>query len=452
MGPSANDYSLGYTTRHSDQGSPAFFNGHAPRDTRSHANLQPSSGTIPLPLLVEEIKKINTNLSELRVANIDTRRELAHRIEAAETAIAELREELSSLSSKQTKLPTVTKNISNQHPKLKTILHNKVLELCAVDRLSTEERLSIMAEHIRGLPNKHLTEEIDGRVIWRPAWSEQVDSTVNTSFLRAIVDTIMADETARRLQSKGELEDEDHVPSTIMTMAKQYWRTLAAEVRAAADPVKQVKSQDRNREKRHRARQAQMANRRREATREFEKRYDVDSVDAMLDTDFGSDHLTIDEDMSEDSHRRRKKQDVPMNGWMRVGLTWRSLDISPIIYVNCDDASGRPIDSERLQSTSEPTNKRRKTTKKRDNFTRSFDAAPSKMEDQPPHSGKAKPTIPFRTMINEAWLTAHPSQQVMDGMHWLKGFYSHAKEGELSTIDRDYLDELAKQLGGDEDI
>ncbi|KIO14439.1 hypothetical protein M404DRAFT_17385 [Pisolithus tinctorius Marx 270] len=101
--------------------------------------------------------------------------------------------------------------------------------------------------------------------------------------------------------------------------------------------------------------------------------------------------------------------------------------------------------------TSEPVKKRRKTTKKWDNFTPSFDPNPSKLEDRPPHSNKATPTIPFKTMINDAWLTAHPSQQVVDGMDWLKGFYSRAKEGELSDGDTKYLAELAAELANDND-
>ncbi|KAL4064217.1 hypothetical protein V8B97DRAFT_1856768, partial [Scleroderma yunnanense] len=91
-----------------------------------------------------------------------------------------------------------------------------------------------------------------------------------------------------------------------------------------------------------------------------------------------------------------------------------------------------------------PAPKHHKTTKKKDNLTRGFNLHPSKMVKKLPSSRKSNATIPFRTMINEAWLEAHPGQQVMDGMEWLQGFYSQAKEGGLSENDQAYLDELAE--------
>ncbi|KAI5998320.1 hypothetical protein EDC04DRAFT_2612471 [Pisolithus marmoratus] len=249
----------------------------------------------PAHVLAEEIKKINIKLAELQVAH----EQLALHVENNETAVGSLREEVHTTTSKsQSKSASAAKNILNQHPKLKPILHKKVLEMCGVDMLGQADHLKTLAQYQHGLPDQRPSEEVDGRIIWRPAWSEHVDHTVNVHVLHSIVDGIMEDEKA-----KGELDDNDYVSTTVMTMAKSYWRTLASDIRAM------------------------IAHRCRGAVEEFEKKFGIQGAAAMIDSDFGSDNQTIDEEsLSEDTNMRRKEQDVPMNGWKRVGLTWRSLD------------------------------------------------------------------------------------------------------------------------------
>ncbi|KAI5988504.1 hypothetical protein EDC04DRAFT_2535924, partial [Pisolithus marmoratus] len=375
-----------------------------------------------------------------------------------------LREEVHTTTSKsQSKSVSAAKNISNQHPKLKPILHKKVLEMCGVDMLGQADRLKTLAQYQHGLPDQRPSEEVDGRIVWRPAWSEHVDHTVNIRFLHSIVDGIMEDEKTKHSQAKGELDDNDYVSTTIMTMAKSYWRMLASDIRAMADPQGQAKRKDRISDKRHCSRRGQIAHRRRGAMEEFEKKFGVQGAAAMIDSDFGSDNQTIDEEsLSEDTNMRRKEQDVPTNGWKRVGLTWRSLDYVAFLrildaihkqqrVVDPQVSSSGPAQPDSTAGTSGPAPKRRKMTKKKDNFMKSFDVHPSQMEDRPPHSAKAKPTIPFKTMIHETWLLAHPGQQVVDGMEWLEGFYLRAREGELSRNDWAYLDELAEFLASDLD-
>ncbi|KAI5980501.1 hypothetical protein EDC04DRAFT_2618427, partial [Pisolithus marmoratus] len=80
------------------------------------------------------------------------------------------------------------------HPKLKPILHKKVLEMCGIDMLGQADCLKTLAQYQHGLPNQWPSEEVDGQIIWRPAWSEHVDHTVNIRFLHSIMDGIMEDE------------------------------------------------------------------------------------------------------------------------------------------------------------------------------------------------------------------------------------------------------------------
>lgn len=83
------------------------------------------------------------------------------------------------------------------------ILHKKVLEMCGVDMLGQAERMKTLAQYQHGLPDQKPSEEVDGRIIWRPAWSEHVDHTVNIRFLHSIVDEIMEHEKVSITSAEG---------------------------------------------------------------------------------------------------------------------------------------------------------------------------------------------------------------------------------------------------------
>ncbi|KAL4061794.1 hypothetical protein V8B97DRAFT_1852744, partial [Scleroderma yunnanense] len=89
-----------------------------------------------------------------------------------------------------------------------------------------------------------------------------------------------------------------------------------------------------------------------------------------------------------------------------------------------------------------------KTTK--DTSIKMFDLHSMKMNDKLPRSANAEATKPFQPMMNKAWLMAHLSQEVLEGIVWLDGFYMCANKWELSTNDCIYLDELATWLAEQE--
>ncbi|KAL4071541.1 hypothetical protein V8B97DRAFT_2023702 [Scleroderma yunnanense] len=350
------------------------------------AGIPSSSGLGLMQLLAEEIKKINIKLSELQIAN----ERLTLCVEDGES-----------------------------------ILHCKVLDMCSIERLGLEDCIHALA--------KCCLEDIN-------VWSAHVDHTMNLQFLHAVVDSIMEDEKAKHAQGKTELEDNDYIPETVMTMAKSYWHTLATNICSSTDPDKQAKHTVLNTGK-HQCMRRGM----------FEKKYGVQEVVAMIDMDFSLDNQTINEEgLSENLKACCKAQDVPSNGWMRAGLTWWLLDYVAFLHI-LDTIHKQQCLADPKSTGFGPPPKHQKTTKKKDNFTQIFNLHPSKMEDRPPHSGKSKLTIPFWMMFNETWLGAHPSQQVMDGMEWLGGFYLWAKEGDLTPNDHMYLDELAEYLAGDLD-
>ncbi|KAL4072376.1 hypothetical protein V8B97DRAFT_2023543 [Scleroderma yunnanense] len=383
------DYSFGHAPHQSVQTPVMFHNTHSHHGYQSQEGIPLSSNLNPVHLLAEEIKRIH------------------------EVVLA--------MNKLQTKLAGLSKNILNQHPKLKPILHNKVHAMCGVDRLGSMDRLTALGQNLDRLPNHVSSEEVDGQVVWRPVWSVQVDHTINVSFLHVVVDSIMEEEKMKCMQSRAELNDSDYVTTTIMMMAKSYWQTLASDIHSTMDSKKQTKHTVSNTGKHHHSRRVQ----------------------------------TIDEDsLSKDLNAQHKVQDIPNNGWMRVGLTWQLLDYIAFLHIlnnihkqqclaDTNDVSSQPISP---SNASGPAPKCQKTTKKKDNLTRVFDLHPLKMDNRAPWLGKSKPTVPFKIMFNEAWLAAYPGQKTLDGMEWLNGFYLQAKMGDLSVSDQAYLDELAEYL------
>ncbi|KIM59497.1 hypothetical protein SCLCIDRAFT_1187062 [Scleroderma citrinum Foug A] len=193
----------------------------------------------PLPaLLMEEVKKVNVRLRELHLENHTMCEELTSCVEQIELAV------------------------------------NAVIEkvLMATAKLTFEE--------------------VEGRVIWRPLWAEQVDHMVNLTFLDAVVDSIMAAEKTKREKGMKELDNADYDKSVVMMMVKSYWQTLAGET------------------------------------------YNVQGVIAMINTDFGSEHLTIHvNSLSEATNNRCQAQDIPISGWKTTGLKWQSIDYVTFLHV-----------------------------------------------------------------------------------------------------------------------
>ncbi|KIO00296.1 hypothetical protein M404DRAFT_29675 [Pisolithus tinctorius Marx 270] len=71
-----------------------------------------------------------------------------------------------------------------------------------------------------------------------------------------------------------------------------------------------------------------------------------------------------------------------------------------------------------------------------------FDIAPKHMNRGPPLS---KTTI-FKPMVDERWYKENADMPVIEGIDWLKGFYSHLNEGDLFEADAIYLKELDEYL------
>jgi hypothetical protein len=123
--------------------------------------------------------------------------------------------------------------------------------------------------------------------------------------------------------------------------AKTYFRSIAGtykklQTAAGQEKLEQKTITDRRRNRRSAVRaayiscdrinsQVQLMHERRKGAVEFERRWGYKVVDGMLDTDYASSILSVDEeDLSEDSKDRRRRVEAGKGANMSRGKAWRS--------------------------------------------------------------------------------------------------------------------------------
>jgi hypothetical protein len=89
-------------------------------------------------------------------------------------------------------------------------------------------------------------------------------------------------------------------------------------------------------------------------------------------------------------------------------------------------------------------NKRRRTTAGQNKklIKKTFDLNPNQMNDHPPKS--AKKNLPFENMVANQWKKTHPDMRMLQGVEWLKGFWSRTQKDNFIEEDWNYLVELEK--------
>ncbi|KIK81092.1 hypothetical protein PAXRUDRAFT_156916 [Paxillus rubicundulus Ve08.2h10] len=206
-----------------------------------------------------------------------------------------------------------------------------------------------------------------------------------------------------------------------------------------------------------------VATRRREAVATFEEIYKVEGPAALVDTDFGSDYVSYNEDeLTDDSKIRHQRQNIGKGSRMTVGMHWRTLDYVAFLRI-LDSLHKRGVtappppqmeahagpNTQVGDDTQAPPSKCRRTTKK-ETHKNVFDGHPSKMTDRFLDLQSSKGTVPFKPMVNPVWLEANPSKEVVDKLPWLQGLRSHANNGDLTSKDIEYLEELATWIAKEE--
>ncbi|KIO12036.1 hypothetical protein M404DRAFT_19863 [Pisolithus tinctorius Marx 270] len=84
--------------------------------------------------------------------------------------------------------------------------------------------------------------------------------------------------------------------------------------------------------------------------------------------------------------------------------------------------------------------KHRKMTKKF--HKRVFNVSPKHLN----HNLPQPKAMIFKSMVDETWHAKNLDMEVVEGVDWLKGFYSRLRQGEIFDTDATYLKELKEWL------
>lgn len=371
---------------------------------------------------IKRLSEVNANLE-------DENKSIAHRLDIVEEIVAELRNK-------------TTGAINYQ-----STLQHLFCQLCGVDCDSKKKNRVAALAAVKPLENREAHElSSEGVRIWHPDWLGNVDDDVNAKFIKEVIECAYNNEKSQREQTQlKSIPDASFTLPIISECAKTYFRSMHKRVKELHSDEGTRKFEARLEYSRQRARHVTVAAARRKAALQYEKESGNLGAEALVDTDLGSDILTCnDNEVSEDTLQRRKDALVGQSANKVIGHAWRSVDyVAFLRWLSLramklqQDAADEPNQGSMDQG---PQRKRRRTTKKLHKWV--FDVAPKHMNCGPPLS---KTTI-FKVMVDEGWYKKNPEMVVVEGIDWLKGFYSRLNREDLFEADALYLQELDDYL------
>ncbi|KAI6145143.1 hypothetical protein BKA82DRAFT_20812 [Pisolithus tinctorius] len=381
----------------------------------------------PAPKLTANLKRLseaNTNLED-ELTNIrEENKSIVSRLNDVEEVLAELR-------SKVIGHKGATKTCSNNHVALKSILQPLFCQLCGIDCDGKKQNRVAALTAIRPLDNKQAFEETnEGVQIWHPYWLGNIDDEVNARFIREVAECAFNNEKSQREQTKmNSIPDTSFTLPIILECAKTYFRSVCKRAKELHSDQGTRKFEARLEHSRQRARRITVAAAQRKAALQYEKETGNEGAEVLINTDLGSDIITCNENESANK--------VVGHAWRSVDyvafLRWLSLRAMKLQQDMPDEPNQGSMDQ------GLPC-KRHRITKKIHKWV--FDIAPKHMNRGPPLS---KTTI-FKPMVDERWYKENVDTPVIEGIDWLKGFYSRLNEGDLFEADAIYLKELDEYL------
>ncbi|KAI6158006.1 hypothetical protein BKA82DRAFT_22008 [Pisolithus tinctorius] len=390
--------------------------------------------------LTEGKMHLEEELTRLREDN----KTVTSRLDTLEQNFAELQEK-GEVALKQAS----SRMSSNDHTAVKSIIQPLFCQLCGIDcSRSKKVRVAALAavKPLDGGEPLELTAE--GVEIWHPNWLGQVDDKLNAKFIEEVAERVYNNEKSQReLTQVKNIPDKSFNLLIITECAKTYFRSIHKRASELQTEQGVRKAKQRLEYGRQRARCSTVTAVRRKAALQYEQDSGHKGAAALIETDLGSDVLTCnDSDVSEDTLERRKLVEVGKSANKVVGHAWRSIDYVAFLRWLSFHALKQQQDVNEPSSGSmrsvddEPQRKRRKTTKKF--HKRVFDVSPKHLNHNPP---QPKATI-FKPMVDETWRAKNPNVEVVEGVDWLKGFYSRLRQGEIFDADATYLKELKEWL------
>ncbi|KAG2052104.1 hypothetical protein BDR06DRAFT_973282 [Suillus hirtellus] len=180
---------------------------------------------------------------------------------------------------------TATKNSSNEHSKLKSIIHPLFTDLCGIDSALSYRKHAELLCAIKPLENGEALGTLDGNEIWHPNWMGKINDDINAHFVKAVIDHTW--------------DNDDYKKDIITECTKGYWRNIHKQV---------TKS-------------------RCQATLKYENQSGNKGALTIIDTDFTSDVLSYSEsELLADTIQQRKKADIGKTANLVQGHQWHSVD------------------------------------------------------------------------------------------------------------------------------
>ncbi|KAF9229436.1 hypothetical protein BS17DRAFT_876943 [Gyrodon lividus] len=215
------EYSQGYSVPHTPhmphQNPMAYHNALVQNEMLATHLVQQT-----LQLLLEEVQKVNQRISSVESMNntiLANQQALTNCVQSMEDAIRHIKETVVALAEKPHKANS-SKNISNQHPKLKAIIHLLFFELCGISPTEEQSQRLELLSSFPTLALKEAVTTIAGKTVWRPHWKEPITTK------------------ASRIKGSGKIDNADYDPKVILMMTKDYFCNTADQVKKHTDPEK----------------------------------------------------------------------------------------------------------------------------------------------------------------------------------------------------------------------
>ncbi|KAJ7925800.1 hypothetical protein B0H13DRAFT_2314208 [Mycena leptocephala] len=332
------------------------------------------------------------------------------------------------------------KGIANQHPQLKNDVHAMLWRLIGIDaNADPKDKDEKMYDGHDGEAHYVLADTSGGTQskVWKPNYMLAVNTTKNKAFISELVERVHETEQLNRQNAKGRLPDESFNKDIIKSIAQTCFSSVASTFKKMRTDGGRQKLVAEAEVKKHRGRRETVTAARRDAVPEFEQTYGA----ALLDTDFASSAVSIDEEeISEATSGRRKAQGRRPGDWMVIPKGWRRKAYLRFLR-ELDRFVAIKLKAQALKKLNDgppPPKKHRPNPKK---STPRFHATVEKASNRPPKSSKNPPILPISGMVKTSWNAAQATKVVtLPDPEWWGSWVENADD--LPSDIQEFLDEL----------
>ncbi|KAH9924358.1 hypothetical protein B0H21DRAFT_840125 [Amylocystis lapponica] len=454
-----------------DLGSPSPFSQTSalaiPRSTTEQAqlfDLPPSEYAAIINQLQNQAHDILQSMAHMR----ESSERMGARIDTLELEIADLKEGRGDGERGHKAIISI-----NDHPAMKSTVHAMTWALLGID----DKDWDTLAQR-RPLENgqAYIQDPQDANVrIWYPRWASPMNEPMNRQFIQAVSTQVYDNEKrTREADTDGSgvhMPDKSFDLEKIKYVAKEYITQLAKRWKEAQSEDGRAKRAQTNAAQTNQSRRTTKTKQRRRIANLLQKTHSFEGACTMVMTDYASSPVDVSEqEISEDSKRRRREQGCAQNGHMVIGRKWRRkkyvkflrfLDKLLQLEAECK-LSSLPEVARALKATDEPEDmtdserpaKRRKKEsgapgvkelvkepkKPRRQAKTTFQAHKSKANTRAPVAKKGMPV--YHGMVSQTWLAEYQAEghtlELQDDPAWWRSWNPEARNfdpGDLKLLD-----------------